>query len=335
MTTDPVDVPEPALELGDEDMEEAQATSDQQDADVPPEAGGAQAVAADERTQEYTPKQILAGFAGKAAQAAARRRIANDRSTAAPPSFSADEDDAEGEDGDEEVTSTVDEPGSVPAVAVPAAAIHWLARIAECAGLEGERPDLPPDAPAVDAWSVVSRSYKIDDERLCNLVAEYFRLDVVDFSARDPNAVLLVPEPMARKHYIYPLYETDRHLLVATCDPTDVEAERALSFSTGRTTIFQVASPIAIQEALDARFSPEQAIKTLLDTLEADDIDDDAVKLVEEMGPESISSEDAAATPVVKLTNLVIRDAIVQGASDIHIEPGRKVGSLPVSLRSA
>ncbi len=328
MTTDPVDVPEPVLELGDEDMEEAQATSDQQDADVPPEAGGAQAVAADERTREYTPKQILAGFAGKAAQAAARRRIANDRSTAAPPSFSADEDDAEGEDGDEEVTSTVDQPGSVPAVAVAAAAIHWLARIAERAGLEGERPDLPPDAPVVDAWSVVSRSYKIDDERLCNLVAEYFRLEVVDFSARDPNAVLLVPEPMARKHYIYPLYETDRHLLVATCDPTDVEAERALSFSTGRTTIFQVASPIAIQEALDARFSPEQAIETILDTLEADDIDDDAVKLVEEMGPESISSEDAAATPVVKLTNLVIRDAIVQGASDIHIEPGRKVGAI-------
>ena len=288
MTTDPVDVPEPVLELGDDDMADDQAQSDQQAADVPPEAGGAQAVAADERTREYTPKQILAGFAGKAAQAAARRRIANDRSTAAPPSFSADEDDAEGEDGDEEVTSTVDEPGSVPAVAVAAAAIHWLARIAERAGLEGERPDLPPDTPVVDAWSVVSRSYKIDDERLCNLVAEYFRLEVVDFSARDPNAVLLVPEHMARKHYIYPLYETDRHLLVATCDPTDVEAERALSFSTGRTTIFQVASPIAIQEVLDARFSPEQAIETLLDTLEADDIDDDAVKLVEEMGPESI-----------------------------------------------
>ena len=30
----------------------------------------------------------------------------------------------------------------------------------------------------------------------------------------------------------------------------------------------------------------------------------------------------------MKLTNLVIRDAIVQGASDIHIEPGRKVGAI-------
>ena len=44
------------------------------------------------------------------------------------------------------------------------------------------------------------------------------------------------------------------------------------------------------------------------------------------MGPESISSEDATATPVVKLANLIIHDAIAQPASDIHVEPGRRVG---------
>ena len=46
------------------------------------------------------------------------------------------------------------------------------------------------------------------------------------------------------------------------------------------------------------------------------------------MGPEAITEDDVAATPVVKLTNLIIRDGIAQGASDIHIEPGRKVGSV-------
>ncbi len=60
----------------------------------------------------------------------------------------------------------------------------------------------------------------------------------------------------------------------------------------------------------------------------ADDVSEDAVKLVEEMGPESISEDDVSATPVVKLTNLIIRDAINQGASDIHIEPGRKLGAV-------
>jgi type IV pilus assembly protein PilB len=104
-----------------------------------------------------------------------------------------------------------------------------------------------------------------------------------------------------------------------------VETERALGFSTGRSIVFQVASPDAIQDVLDDRFSPEQAIETLLDDFEID-VDVDAVELVEEMGPESISSADAAATPVVKLTNLIIRDAIAQAASDIHVEPGRRIG---------
>jgi type II secretory ATPase GspE/PulE/Tfp pilus assembly ATPase PilB-like protein/ActR/RegA family two-component response regulator len=46
------------------------------------------------------------------------------------------------------------------------------------------------------------------------------------------------------------------------------------------------------------------------------------------MGPESITEDEVSATPVVKLTNLIIRDAITSGASDIHIEPGRRLGAV-------
>ena len=307
--TDSVDVPEPALEFGDEGLDPDQIPFDLADAAEFEDDGGAELVIGDD--PEVSVEAEEADEADVATVAADGTAVEGDTEHEAVAVESPDTDQA-----------------VVPAVAVGATAMHWMVRIAERAGLEGERPDLPPDAPAVEAWSVVGRNYKIEDSRLCSLVAEYFRLDVVDCAARDPNAVLLVPEPMARKHNIFALYETDRHLLVATCDPTDVESERALSFCTGRTTIFQVASPIAIQEALDQRFSPEQAIESLLDTLVAEDVDEDAVKLVEEMGPESISSEDAASTPVVKLTNLVIRDAIAQGASDIHIEPGRRVGAI-------
>jgi type II secretory ATPase GspE/PulE/Tfp pilus assembly ATPase PilB-like protein/ActR/RegA family two-component response regulator len=166
----------------------------------------------------------------------------------------------------------------------------------------------------------------IPDTKLAELVAEYFRLDVADFTGTDPNAFLLVPEAMARKHLIYPLAETDRSLVVATADPTDVEAERLLGFTSGRQTVFEVASPRAIREAIDERFSPGRAVENLLGTLEMEDEAEDAVKLVEEMGPEAITEGEVQSTPVVKLTNLIIRDGIAQGASDLHIEPGRKMG---------
>ncbi len=207
-------------------------------------------------------------------------------------------------------------------------ALHWLVRIAERAGHgDKERPELTAGSKAPEAWTAVTKAYGLSDDALAALVAEYFRLNVADISRADPNAALLIPETMARKHRIFPLAEDDRTFVVATCDPTNVEAERALGFSTGRSLLFEVASPGAIQDALDERFSPERAVETLLGGLN-EDIGEDAVKLVEEMGPESISEDDVTATPVVKLTNLIIRDAITAGASDIHIEPGRKLGAV-------
>ena len=207
-------------------------------------------------------------------------------------------------------------------------AVHWLVRIAERAGLgDRHRPVIPAGRKAQDAWKDVTKAYELSDGKLSKLVAEYFRLDVADFEKADPNAPLLIPETMARKHHIFPLLEDDRHFVVATCDPTDVDAERALGFSTGRTPLFEVTSPGAVQEALDSRYSPEKAIETLLDGF--DDIAIDAVKLVEEITePESVSGTDVAATPVIKLTNMIIRDGINAGASDIHIEPGRKLGAV-------
>ena len=209
----------------------------------------------------------------------------------------------------------------------PGGSVHWLVRIAERASDgEHERPEISAGASAADAWSVVAKSYELGDDDLAGLVADYFRLNVADLNKADPNAAMLIPETMARKHRVFPLAEDDRNFVVATCDPTNVEAERALGFSTGRTLLFEVAAPGVIQDALDERFSPERAVETLLGGLT--DIDEDAVKLVEEMGPESISEDDVTATPVVKLTNLIIRDAITAGASDIHIEPGRKLGAV-------
>jgi type II secretory ATPase GspE/PulE/Tfp pilus assembly ATPase PilB-like protein/CheY-like chemotaxis protein len=218
--------------------------------------------------------------------------------------------------------SAVDDSGTP----VPAAVVHWMVRIAERADLEGVRPDVSSGARATDAWSAVTAAYKISDQRLAELVGEYFRLEVADLEKAEPNAVLLIAEMMARKHHVFPVFEDDRRFVVATCDPTDVEAERAMGFSTGRTIQFQVASPAAIQDAMDQRFSPEKAVETLLGSMEGDD--EDALKLVEEMGPEAISEDDAGATPVVKLTNLIIRDGVAGGASDIHIEPGRRMGAV-------
>jgi type II secretory ATPase GspE/PulE/Tfp pilus assembly ATPase PilB-like protein/ActR/RegA family two-component response regulator len=202
---------------------------------------------------------------------------------------------------------------------------HWLVRIMARTDEGGDAvPDIEPGTPTPEAWAIVSRTCGVPQERLAELVADYFRLDRARLDSSDPNAALLVNENLCRKHMVFPILESDRQIIVGTCDPTDVEAERVLGFTTGRAVVFQLAAPVEIQEAIDERFSAERAVESLLGTLEGES--EDAVRLIEEMGPESVSEEDASATPVVKLANLIIRDGIEAGASDIHIEPGRSKG---------
>ncbi|NNM05974.1 MAG: Flp pilus assembly complex ATPase component TadA [Gemmatimonadetes bacterium] len=206
---------------------------------------------------------------------------------------------------------------------------HWMVRIAGRAGLLGDvQVDLPPQTSAEDAWRTVAKAAAVSEAELSGIVAEFFRMTVADFSHSDPTAFLLVPEELARRLKIFPVSGSDRQLVVATADPTDMEAERMLAFTSGRKVVFQVASPRAIKNALDDRFSPEKAVEDLLGNLDLGGTDEDAVKLVEAMGPETITEGEVQATPVVKLTNLIIRDGISQGASDVHIEPGRRLGTV-------
>ncbi len=203
---------------------------------------------------------------------------------------------------------------------------HWLLSVVKREGLEGtDRLEIAPVVPAPDAWSVVTRQLGLTDDQLAALVAAYFRLDTADLAYAEPHAITLVPEAIVRRHLVFPVAETDRYLYVATSDPTDIEAERVLGFRSGRTPVFRIAPPGVIRDAIDGRYANNQALQGILGGMDGSTTED-PVLVVEHSGPEIISEEDATATPVVKLTNLILRDGITVGASDIHIEPGRKMG---------
>lgn len=206
---------------------------------------------------------------------------------------------------------------------------HWLVRIAVRAGLLNEgRLDLPPSTSVEDAWSTVARATGAPEAKVAEAVGEFFRMGLADFSSAEESAFDLVSEDILRKYRVFPLSATDRQLVVATSDPTDLETERLLGFTSGRKVAFRVASPRAIKDAIEGRFSPETAVENLLGTLDLGETAEDAVRLVEEMGPEAITEGEVQAAPVVKLTSPIIRDAISQGASDVHIEPGRRLGTV-------
>lgn len=203
----------------------------------------------------------------------------------------------------------------------PITAEHWLVRVANDAGLDrAETIDLPSGADPVEAWEVVGRTCGVSEDELARYVARAFRLAVAELTQAEPRVTKLVPERLARQFQIFPLRETDRQMIVATSDPTNLEVEQAVGFASGRRLVFEVASPGALKRAINAGYSADNALDSLLSSVGADA--GDAVQVVEEMGPEEIGGEELDQAPVVRLTNVVIRDAVRERASDIHIEPG-------------
>ena len=205
--------------------------------------------------------------------------------------------------------------------------MHWLAAAALRAGMKGaEALSIPGEISLGDSWDIASRNLGVSIPELASALAPTFGLTEADFERADPRALSLLPERIARKYHVFPLREDDRHLVVATSDPTNIEVEHAIGFASGRRPIFELATPAAIEEALFNSYNSDRAMDQLLESV--DEQVADAVRIVEEFEPEAISNAEVESAPVVKLTNLILRDAVIQGASDIHIEPGQKGGSV-------
>ena len=205
--------------------------------------------------------------------------------------------------------------------------MHWLRTASLRARLPAaDQLSIPPAASLGDAWDLTARGLGLGHRELAERLAPTLGVRVANLDVADPRALLLLPERIARKYSVFPLREDDRTFTVATANPNDLETEQAIGFATGRRAVFELAPPIALNDAINGGYSPDRAVERLLGN--ADDQIDDAVRLIEEDSPETVGEAEIASGPIVKLTNVILRDAVLAAASDIHIEPGPKGGAV-------
>ena len=201
---------------------------------------------------------------------------------------------------------------------------HWLQDVVRDAGLPGaERLSIPRRTGTPEAWEMARGACGVSAEDLARHVARHFHLELADLGSAEQAAIQLLPERLAQQHRLHPLRQDDRQFVVATADPTDLLAEKDVSFATGRSAVFEVAPPAAIQEALTRLYGMSAERE-----LDMPDELTHAVEVVEDMGPEAVDAREAEAAPVVRLTNFILRDAVRSRASDIHLEPGRGEGTV-------
>jgi type II secretory ATPase GspE/PulE/Tfp pilus assembly ATPase PilB-like protein/ActR/RegA family two-component response regulator len=145
------------------------------------------------------------------------------------------------------------------------------------------------------------------------LLARATGLPLVPLENAQPSelALRLVPERLARRHMVVPLQVDNRTLTYATCRPFDIEAERDLSFASGRSTS-SVLTPSAVLAALDRVYPKLRELERLADRLRSDDVVIGSFDLG--------SSDTSSGSPVIDFCNQLIGRAVDVGASDVHID---------------
>ena len=127
-----------------------------------------------------------------------------------------------------------------------------------------EKLVLDRETAIADAWAEVCKVCRVKEEVLAKSIADHFRLHVADLNTAEARALKLIPENVAYRLQVYPMRENDRELVVATSDPTNLEAEEAVGFASSRKPVFEVAPPAALKEAVDAAYRPDSALENFL-----------------------------------------------------------------------
>ena len=138
----------------------------------------------------------------------------------------------------------------------------------------------------------------------------------------EPQAIELIQEKVARKHLIIPVAIDHRDLHIAMADPLSFEAFEDVRFASGYTIKPFIAPRSDILWAIDQHYHLGSSLSTIVQDI----VDERQVEVVHEsQDMEGRDLDDlrkkSEAAPVIRMVNLIVAEAVDQGASDIHVEP--------------
>src|SRR5438105_8319329 len=141
-------------------------------------------------------------------------------------------------------------------------------------------------APQATLWQTLVAQTVVSDEQILTALSTRFRLKLAELDKAAPTAKERVPEQVARRYHILPLRATDSYLEVATANPFDLDAEKALAFATAREIRMLLLAPSKIAERLDEMYRPEKAVDKLLEGMESSA---ELVQLQDSLAPDEIT----------------------------------------------
>jgi len=140
----------------------------------------------------------------------------------------------------------------------------------------------------------------------------------------DPSVIKLIPKKTAHQYKIMPVSKMGDTLTIAIADPLNIFAIDEIKTLTGFKIIPIITTEKDVREAL-GRYYEEDGHATIEKIVDDMQTGEGGVKLIESAGEDGEEGADLAKiaqeAPVVKITNMLLAEAVNLRASDILIEP--------------
>jgi len=160
----------------------------------------------------------------------------------------------------------------------------------------------------------ILRKGMVSEENLISFLEKEMDIPRVNLSSYlvDQKIVSLVPNSVAKKYKLIPLFKVGEVLTVAMVDPFDVMALDEVRTRSKCDVEAMVATTKDIEDAIAQYYGVAGTVEDLVKT----------IKPAEEAAPVVAAPTEEA--PVTKLVNMLILRAASEKASDVHIEPTAK-----------
>lgn len=159
----------------------------------------------------------------------------------------------------------------------------------------------------------------IKEDELYKVLAEKIDRKYIDLEEYSINgeAVLKISQSLAQKHNAVPIDIENGKLIVAMVDPTNIIALDDIMLYTNMRIVSVLASEKQVVNVIN-RYFGKQVVSNAAEEFKKEN---NIVDIPEE---EETKNDESDNSPVAKMLNSLIEQAIRERASDIHIEPYEK-----------
>ena len=162
----------------------------------------------------------------------------------------------------------------------------------------------------------------ITEEEMAFALAMQLKIPFIDLRDHSIENDIMesIPEEVCMKFVCIPVSLKNNILDVAMADPLNLNIMKDLQFITGYNIQPAISTRSQIIDLLQKHYHPEKTIKEVADEFIGDSSIMEFLPEEEKGIKEDEDFESLKDSPFIKMVDLIIRNAIKSGASDVHIE---------------